>query len=334
MSFIDQVNDPAHSRLRAVVEVFPEVREFSKTANLDPSEFSDLPDDAFAWPGRRMFPIHNREHAALSYAFSKVASDKLPSDVVSELNRALDIYGIDRSMFNPLLKQAEDTSYYLLPEISRFRVAGPDDVRTTERAFYEKYAQLSVEDRLTAATRLSAIAEHYGVEVSPTTHKLAGQTITNTQILRDQLEARKEAALKKHSSMSEAYAALAKQFYNVSPYIQDRPYQLKVSQVVLYMDKEAGLTGQYGRYLEDPVSAVFNTGMVSKKFLKVGAALNNRALLQALPLSFWQDTLGDEVAKEIAPNGVIDMASLEAILPTLPADMKASLETQLAAYNR
>jgi hypothetical protein len=57
-------------------------------------------------------------------------------------------------------------------------------------------------------------------------------------------------------------------------------------------------------------------------------------MLQTLPLSFWEDTLGPDIAKEIAPSGTVDMTLLSQLLPTLPADLKSALETQLAAYNK
>jgi hypothetical protein len=60
----------------------------------------------------------------------------------------------------------------------------------------------------------------------------------------------------------------------------------------------------------------------------------NKELLAQLPLSFWQDTLGADIAAEIAPDGEVNVELLEQIIPTLPADLKLALETQLAAYNK
>ena len=56
---VDQTSDSGFATLRVVVERYPELRTFSKTANLDPSEFENLPAESFAWPGQRRFPIHN-----------------------------------------------------------------------------------------------------------------------------------------------------------------------------------------------------------------------------------------------------------------------------------
>ena len=55
--------------------------------------------------------------------------------------------------------------------------------------------------------------------------------------------------------------------------------------------------------------------------------------LAALPLSFWEDLLGPDVAKEISPDGqTVDANILAQLLPTLPADTMAVAQRQLAAY--
>jgi hypothetical protein len=107
-----------------------------------------------------------------------------------------------------------------------------------------------------------------------------------------------------------------------------------LAQLISDLDQRAGLTPYYGKKLPDPIQTVFNTDKLPRNFVKVGSALQNTALLQSLPLSFWEDTLGPDIAKEIAPTGTVDMTMLAQILPTLPADLKAALETQLAAYSK
>ena len=332
-NIIDQTNDPAHSRLRIVVEQFPALKTMAKTASFSSDEFSGLPSSAFAWPGKRMFPIHNREHTAVSYAFSKLAENHVPTDVQAELDRAMAVYGLDKQAFEAPPPVPEIPEVYLIPEQRRFRVKTAEDVPRVEQAFYEKIRQFDVPERTKIAMRLVDAAKKHDVPVSASTHKLAGFTVTSTRVLRDYIEARKEAALKMGSQMKLAYQGLADQFKDTEPYINDRPYQIKLAQALLEMDQKTGLTPQWGRKLPDPIQTVFNTTKVASEHIKVGSALNNTALLQSLPLEFWQDALGDEITQEIAPNGTVDPQLLATILPTLPADMKATLETQLAAYN-
>lgn len=331
----DQTNDPGFATLRVVVDRFPQLREMSKTANLDPSEFNNLPDSAFAWPGRRQFPVHNEAHAALSVGYSKLAA-VVPSDVQAFLEKAAALYDIDLGDFEtPTVKIAEDPSEeFLLREKKRFRVKSAADVQVAERVYLEKYATLTIEDRAEAGFNLVKMAEHFQYQLHPSTHKLAGFTITSTRVLKDWVEARKEASTKLGSSLVNAFEALAKQFQNVEPYITNRGDQVKLAQLISDLDQRAGLTPYYGKKLPDPIQTVFNTDKLPRNFMKVGSALQNTALLQSLPLSFWEDTLGPDIAKEIAPTGTVDMTMLAQILPTLPADLKAALETQLAAYSK
>jgi len=333
---IDQTNDPGFSTLRVIVDRFPRLREMAKTANLDPSEFSNLPDEAFAWPGQRRFPIHNAEHTALSMGYSKVAQ-KLPSDVAETMEKAASLHGVDTEAFEEpvaIEKVASDDGHYLIPDKRRFKIASKEDVPVAERIIHEKYSSLSVGDRTIACMQLVKVAEEYGEELHPSTIKLAGLTITSTRTMRDWIEARKEASLRLGSAMAQAFETLANQFQDVEPFIHNRGDQMKLASALQRMDEAAGLTQFYGRKLLDPIETVFNTPHRSDNFVKVGSALQNKALLASLPLSFWEDALGPEIAAEIAPNGQVDITMLEQILPTLPADLKSALETQLAAYNR
>ena len=332
---IDQTNDPGFSVLRVVVDKFPKLREMAKTANLDPTEFSSLPDEAFAWPGQRKFPIHNAEQAALSLGYSKIAA-KLPSDVAEMMEKAASAYGINSEDFDPKLEKvaAVDDGYYLLTEEKRFRIVGPQDVPVAEQVIYEKYASLSIENRAEACLRLVEAARQYNVPLRPSTYKLAGFTMTSTQKLKDCIETRQFAAEKLGSAFASAYGMLAAKFRNVEPFMTNRADQIKLAGVIHELDEQAGLTQYYGKKLPDPISTVFNTVEKRADYVKIGSALQNKALLAKLPLSFWQDTLGPEISAEVAPNGQIDPNTLEQVIATLPADLKTALETQLAAYNK
>jgi len=332
---IDQTSDPGFSTLRVIVERFPELQDMAKTANLDPAEFSKLPDEAFAWPGERRFPIHNAEHTALSMGYSKVAS-VLPSDVQETMEKAASLHGVQTEVFEKpvaIEKVASDDGEYLIPDQKRFKVSSKEDVPIAERIIHEKYSSLSVGDRTIACMQLVKVATVHKQELHPSTIKLAGLTITSTQRMRDWIEARREASIKLGSALANAYDALAREFKGVEPYISDADDQVKLANALRKLDEESGLDAFYGRTILDPIQTVYNTEHPRDDFLKIGSALQNKALLASLPLSFWQDTLGEDIAAEIAPGGQVDMTILEQILPTLPADMKSALETQLAAYN-
>lgn len=331
-TIIDQTNDPGFSNLRVLVEKFPVLREMSKTASLDPQEFESLPDSAFAWPARRQFPVHNREHVALSLGYCKTAS-AIPSDVRNSLLRAAEIHGIDTSIFNnPQVEKTASNEMWLLPEKKRFRVAAPEDVKVAEKVLHEKYASLMVEDRAEAFLNLKKAAEEFHVKLSPSTEKLAGFTVTSTEQFRTWVSAREEAAKKLGSALSSAYEKLASAYEGTQPYIIDRPSQIKLAQLVHTLDKQAGLTKYYGKKLPDPIQTVFNTTKLASDMVNIGGATFDLDKLTNLPLTFWEDALGADVAKEVAPSGAVDPMLLKQIIPTLPSDLKVSLGRQLSAY--
>jgi hypothetical protein len=334
MNVLDQTSDPGFSNLRVIVERFPNLRTFAKTANLDPGEFEKLSVDSFAWPAKRKFPMHTPQHTAISIAYSKLAAE-IPRGVQAQLEKAASLHGLTPEVFTEAaVEKVASTAEYLLPEKRRFKVASSGDVTAVEQAFLTQFPKMSMEDRAEAGMNLVKVAEQHDVQLHPSTHKLAGFTMTSTRAFRDWMGARKEAALKVQSPLASAFMKLAEAYKDVPEFIENRGDQLKLAAAVSRLDKEAGITGFYGTKLPTPIQTVFNTDLRRKDFVKVSSALMNKELLAQLPLSFWQDTLGADIAAEIAPDGEVNVELLEQIIPTLPADLKLALETQLAAYNK
>jgi len=331
---IDQTNDTGYSRLKVMLMQFPEMREMTKTANVGPEEFQDLPATAFAWPGCRQFPIHTREHAAMSLGYRKFAS-AVPQEVDMMLKKAAELYEIDTKIFDQTVTKQASQDQWLLPEKQRFKVASAGDVKFAERVLHEKYATLSVEDRTQAFYRLCKFAEQYDVPLMPATHKLAGFTITSTRMLKSAFESREMAAKNLGSNLAAAYEKVAQMFDNTDPYLKDRSYQLKLASELARLDRESGVDRFYGKSIPDPVRTVFNMDKLASEHIKIGTGmLANKQLLSSLPLTFWEDVLGPEIAQEIAPSGEVNLELLEQVLPTLPADIKATVQRQLAAYNK
>jgi hypothetical protein len=304
-----------------------------KTAELDPAEFARLPAEAFAWPGERRYPIHNREQAALSLAYCKVASEPVPSDVRQTLEKAAEVYGITKDTFDhPVMEKKASTEFWLLPEKKRFRVASADDVKVAETVLHEKYAQLSTFDRAEAFLQLHKAAEYFNVPLTPSTEKLAGFTITSTQVLKDWIEARQEAAMKIGSELSSAYGLLAGKFTGVRPYITKRDDQIKLASLLNELDRKSGVDQFYGKSILDPLRTVFNTEKLASDAMDLGGYTFSLKKLASLPSTFWSDALGSDIMQEIAPDGNVKMSALKEILPTLPQDLKVTLGRQLAAY--
>ena len=331
---IDQTTDAGFAMLRVLSEKFPAIKEMAKTAELDSDEFSELPTSAFAWPERRMFPLHNREHAVLSLAYSKTAS-VLPLDVKLNLDRAAEIYGVDTTSFDTessLEKEASE-EHWLLSEQRRFRITSAQDVKLAEQIVSQRYAEFSPVERAEIMHNLVKVAERYEVPLAPSTKKFAGVTLTNTRVLCDWIGARKEAALKIHSPLASSYEKLAQAFTNTTDYISDRSYQVKLAKTLSDLDKQSGLDNLYGRKILDPIQTVWNTDKLASQSLSIAGKMFDKNVLASLPATFWSDAIGPDFAAEIAPGGQVDPTALEQIIETLPNDLKASLATNLAAYS-
>ncbi len=330
---VDQTNDPGYATLSALVERYPRIKEMAKTANIAEDEFAGLAKEAFAWPEKRRFPIHTKEHAILSIGYLKVAAS-LPPEVSASLEKAARVYEIEPSIFAepPQVKQASAPEHWLLADKKRFRVSTADDVKTAEVILLEKYAQLTVEDRAEAFHNLGVIAKKLDVKLAPSTYKLAGFTVTSTKILKDWLGARKEAAAAV-PEIQDAFAKMASAYTNVVPFMYDRASQVKLAGAIHELDQAADLEKFYGKTLPDPIQTVFNTEKISEDQMPIGTDFAvDKEDLSAVPLSFWEDLLGPEVTKEIAPDGVLDPQVLSQVIQTLPADIKAIAQKQLSGY--
>jgi len=331
---IDQTSDAGFATLRTLADMFPQLEELAKTAELDPGEFETLPDSAFAWPEARRLPIHNREHTAISLAYEKVATE-LPKYAHHALQQAAVAYGLDAAVFDRplrLVKTASTPEFWLLPSHQRFRVTSSEDVKLAEQALQARSKDLPPNERAEAMINLEKAATFFGVSLTPSTKKIAGFTLTNTRTLRDWLQARQEAAEKVGSDLSATYGELAQQFNGVNTHISNRDYQVKLASAIDALDQKSGVSKFYGKSLLDPIETVWNTSKLAADTIDVNGVMLDKSMLASLPITFWQDVIGPDMAQEIAPSGQVDPELLAQIIPTLPADLKSVLVTQLSAY--
>lgn len=332
MTTYDQTCDPGYSYLRTLVARYPKLGEFTKTANIDEGEFSQLPDTAFAWPSERRYPIHTKEHTALSIGYRKLAAQKVPIEVDRTLEKAAHIYEIVDALYAEATEKKALSASYIFPEKQRFMVKSAEDVKLAEQRLRELYTQLSVEDRAEGFQRLRKYARELGVALHPSTEKLAGFTLTSTQRLRDWLDARQEVT--RGQVFSEAFEKISSTLDGVAPEFKDEEIQIDLVKAIHKLDKEAGLEKLYGKKLPDPIQTVFNTEKRAEDTVEIGTGfLTDKDRLSSVPLSFWEDVLGEDVVSEISQdNETVDPNMLMQILPTLPNDLKAIVQRQLTAY--
>jgi len=325
---VDQFQDPTLALLINLVADRPKVAAAVADFDIQPDEGATLPDSAFAWPEKRAYAVHSREHTILSRVYREDASS-VPKYVDEALKEACEMYNIPEELFAREKKATVEDNLddYLLPSMKRLPVRSAEQVKTAEAKLLAGFQKLALEHRAEACKRLIDKAMRYGVTLDPFMHKLAGFTVTSTRQLTDWIEARTEAAPQAYKA---AFQKLANAVKELPPEIRDRAQQIKLAETIGELDKKAGLVRHYDRKLPDALLTVFNT----EKIAGHGVDLNGRFVpmdrLASYPATFYGDILGEDLVREASDGrGGLDPQKLAAILQTLPRDMKNILSTQM-----
>lgn len=330
MPIVDQFNDPAFGVLYRQVSRMPALESFVKEASVDVAEHRSLPASAFAWPDERRYPVHTPEHAAMSYAYAKVASE-LPGHVMDSIKTALSVYQIPEATFaeQEVKIASAVTQQYVLPEFKYLPVNNPEQVKTAQVQFLADVQKLDIERRALAASNLVKHADEHKVTLNSEVLKMAGLVVSNTKVAADWLYARADQLKPEQANYKAAYVTLADNLLAKSKEHGNRNDLMKVANAVASLDEKTGLDKHYDRKLPDALRTVFNTTKVASESIDLGGTYVPADKLMKLPPSFWADLGGDELANEIAPGGKVDPAKLVEVVNTLPLDLKTVLKAQV-----
>jgi hypothetical protein len=328
---IDQSHDPSYKRLFSLVQEFPHVESYIKTAHVDePEEEEKLASSAFAWKERRLFRIDKPDQAALSRLYMHKQAG-IPEEVVARCDQALDVYGITLDLGTEKVAAAPDDGEYLLPKMKRFRVRNADDVKTAAVALLHHCHKMNPAIRATAAVNLVKKANEHNIELSMPIYKLAGVTMCNPALLGDWVEARAEAT--KDPAIKRAYTKLAEATRNkeaaCQSFLNNRPDLIKLADSIMELDEAAGLTKHYDRKLPDPMLTVFNTEKIAEEMLEVAGKPVEVSRLLAIDPDTYRNVFGEDLANEFIDGEDIDPAQLKIILPTVPLDLQQALAAQM-----
>jgi hypothetical protein len=325
----DQYHDPSYSLLYHLLQERPAAAEFVKQAELNETQEAQLPDSAFAWPERRLFPIDTPESTVLSCMYREKCA-AVPVEVDQALAKAAEIYGVNAVLEQQKVAEApppDKPEDYLLQQHKRLRVKTAADVKVAEKILLEQYPRLSIEDRAEGFINLVKKARDMNVSLDPTTHRMAGMTVCTTKLARDAIEARAMAT--KEPLFREAYDKLASAFRG-REVIRDRDDLVTAADALARLDKQAGLDRMYDKQLPDPIRTVFNTEKLAEEMVNVAGREIPLSKLAALPTTFWDDVVGPDMSKELTDaQGAVDPVKLGQVLDTLPLDLKLILKNQV-----
>lgn len=327
MPIVDQNSDAAYALLVAQAKRFPAFADLVKTAELDSNEKDTLPPSAFAWPEEKKFPIYDKTAAAVSYAYA--LAQAVPAPVIERIKEALDVFDIPGTTFDqPVTKIAAEEESYLLPDLKLFPVRDVYGVKTAQTKLLENISKLDLEHRATACSNLVKKAQELGVDLHPAMLQYAGFVVSSTKIASEWLDVR--ANLAKRPEVKAAYEKLAAGIRAQGPESRDRETLVKTASAVAELDKQEGLDRHYDRRLKDPLKSIFNTEKIAAQTVDICGKMVPISKLAALGVGFYRDLGGEELSREVAPNGVMDNDKLATVLATLPLDLRQSL----AAYVR
>jgi hypothetical protein len=328
MFVVDQFSDPVMAHLVRRVADRPKLAAVLGDFDVDAAEREGLPNSAFAWPEKRAFPIHSREHAMLSRIYRENLPD-IPAHVDRALKEACEVYQVDDELYaRPKVAAAPiPDDEYLLPDIRRLRVVDAEGVKTAAERLRNEGQKLSVAHRALASHRLVEKAAFHGVKVRPEIHKMAGMVATARQPLVDWLEARREAAPVQHK---DGYQKLANMAKRLPDELRDREQQVKLAEAIDELDALSGLDRYYDRKLPDPLMTVFNTEKIAGPGVTLAGRFVPMARVAAYPSTFYSDVLGPDIVREASDGtGGMDPVRLAAVLETLPVDMQRLLSTHM-----
>lgn len=323
----DQYSDPAFGMLIKQAARMPAFADFVKEADIESGERTTLPDTAFAWPDQRHFPIHTEKHAALSYAYASTQKS-VPAPVVDRIKEALEVYGVDLKIFEPVQEKVAATNdHWLLPDLKLYPVRTKEDVKTAELRLLSDIPKLDLEHRVTACTNLVKKASDLGAQLHPDTMQFAGMVVSSTKFASEWLETR--ATMAKAPEVKQAYAKIASEMRQHGVEIKDRDTLIKVASVIAELDEKAGFVKHYDRKMPDAMKTIFNTTKESASSVDVAGRMIPVSKLAGLPASFWGDLGGPELENELAPGGKVAVEKLATVVDTLPLDLKLILRSQL-----
>jgi hypothetical protein len=328
MPVVDQSTDPTMAALMRRLEDRPKLAAAVMDVDVDPAALTGLPDDAFAWPEKRAYPIHDAGHALISRVYRE-GVEGVPAYVDRALKEACEVYGVDEDLLaRPKIAAAPPPADdYLLPSIRRLLVKDASQVKTAEERLRTEGKRLTLEHRAQASARLVQKAAFFGVGLRPDTHKMAGLTITNTRELADWLEARCEAAPVAHK---EGFQKLANEVRGMPAELRDRRTQVKLAEAIQELDSLAGLEHHYDRRLPNPMMTVFNTEKVAGSGVMLAGRFVPMDRLAAYDSNFYADALGPDFVREASDaTGFMDPHKLAMVLGTLPMDMQRMLSAQI-----
>ncbi len=326
---LDQNTDITFHVLHRIVSESPRIAEHVKTASVGEEVRNTLSKHAFADPDNRLYPIHTKADAILSKAYTTKMAN-IASHVVNAIDNALDIYNVDRSIFQArkvtkVASQREPD--YLLEDRKQLPIRSRSDIKLAQERLLSVKSKLKPTELVSAAVKLTKHAAVHNEDLSSDILQLAGVTKCDTEKTASWIDARSYAT--SNEKLASAYRWLAKTVSNL-PGSTSREDLVKIAETLDKLDSQANIKRYYGKSLPDPVSTVFSTKTAMENTIDLGGKEVPLTKLLAVDPNVFGDILGQDVKQEICDSsGQLDERKMGEVFATLPKDMKDLLVQKL-----
>lgn len=329
---IHQGNDKSFKVLIQTLKRQPAAAGLSKQASLGQGELEELPKTAYAWEEARMFPIHSKDDAVVSYLYILENEDRdedVPSHVKEATEKALRLYGVspeDLHFQEEKVASGADTesdsNYFLLPQKQRWNIKTAEHLDHAEQALVERRSELGVAERTKAARLFIKKAEEHSKPVSTSVLKLAGRVASDLHEVVGWLDARANLAPEHTGS----FQKIAESLQAVPPLCYDSDSLFKLAATLEKLDSSLGLDKYYGSRLLDPIETVFNTDKKAEQTIDLGGVQVPLSHLARVPEERLKDIFGEELVEEaVGSSGELDIDVLAELIDTMPRDLKLVL---------
>jgi len=233
--------------------------ELIKQANVN-IDYSQLPNDIFADPVEKKFPIHTPADAAISALYIYKQASEVDEDVKQRVANALEEYGLKE--LEPLLEGEKEMvkiaseEHFLLPSKLKFPALDPDMLLKSASAAETYFHVMPLSDKVELATNLVKTAEEFNIEPEklPKWAFVYGQHAPcNLEKLAHELGVR--YAYTKHEGYQDLFQELKGLFKTAGEISFDAGTNRSIVAKLIKLDKQANIS--YDE-LPDPFIIVFN----------------------------------------------------------------------------
>jgi len=323
---------------------------------------SQIEDDLYADPARRLFPVDTPAATWLSAAYFLKQATTLPykkdekAFVWARIEKAAEIHGVKADTEkiasaiqaeNGTEKQAEDNDenygWVMTSEATgqvlarKYPMFDDRGVKLASSYFDENRSHYPMAVRRTIARNIMKRAEFHGVgmdDLHASVLREAGYGIPRKDVLMEEILER--AYLTKDAECAVLLANINEMIASLPE--EDVAQNLdKIAEVIEAYDRTSDLTRYYGTKILMPADFLFDVNIkTAEEALVDSVELDHHVFsltkLAELPAQMYQEILGEEFAKAIIKAGTtqIDKEKLADNLFSLPKPDKAALEEHLA----